>query len=88
MGLTGAITKALTYWFMAGIIVTGLSVLFAWATGGLIGAFGELIVDVVLQPLFFPFDLIVGWSLNPASVVLQVVFFAGLVYFFEARNNF
>jgi hypothetical protein len=83
MSLSGAIGKGLAYWFIAGIIVAALSLLFAWATGGLIGAFGEIIIDVILQPLFFPFDLIVGWSLNPIAVILQVIFFACLLYLFE-----
>jgi hypothetical protein len=82
-----SIRKVLTYWLSAGAIVALLSVLFAWVTGGLIGAFGELLVDVALSPLFFPFDLIVGWSLNPVAVVLQLVFFIGLLYLFEIRGN-
>ena len=86
MGLPKAVTKLLTYWVLAGGIVAVLSLLYAWGTGGLIGAFGEIIVDVALEPLFFPFDLIVGWSLNPVAVVLQVVFFSCLIYLFEARK--
>jgi hypothetical protein len=81
------VEKVLTYWLSAGAIVALLSVLFAWATGGLVGAFEELVVDVALSPLFFPFDLIVGWSLNPVAVVLQLVFFIGLLYLFEIRGN-
>lgn len=87
MSLKGAVAKGLTCWFFAGIIVTILSVLFALLTGGLIGVFQEVIVDVVLQPLFFPFDLIVGWALNPVAVILQILFFIFLLYFSEKNDS-
>jgi hypothetical protein len=37
----------LTYWVLAGGIVAVLSFLYAWGTGGLIGAFEEIIVSTI-----------------------------------------
>lgn len=75
-----SLKKIIALWFIAGLIVTLLSLLWAYVTGGLFGVFSEAIIDAAFAELFFPFDLIVGWSLNPIAVFLQIVLFVIFVF--------
>ena len=77
--------KLVAYWFLAGLAVTILGIIWSVVTGGWVGGLTELIIDYALEPLFFPFDLLIGWTLNPFSVILQIVFFAVITYYSEKQ---
>ena len=57
-------------WEIAGLIVTGLFLLIALATG-FDSFFSELVIDAAFGMIPFPFDLIVTWSMNPIPVIIQ-----------------
>jgi hypothetical protein len=82
-----SLKKYVALWFIAGLIVTLLSLLWAYVTGGLVGAFSEAIIDAAFAELLFPFDLIVGWSLNPVAVVLQIIIFISFILFSVKGNS-
>jgi hypothetical protein len=79
--------RIIGFWFIAGLIVTLLSLLWAYFTGGLVSAFSEEAITAVLAELFFPFDLIVGWSLNAVAIIMQIVFFVSLTLFSFKRSG-
>ncbi len=78
--------KIVALWFASGLIVTLLSILWAYISGGLFGALSEVIIEAAFAELFFPFDLIIGWSLNPIAIILQVILFICFL-FFSFRDN-
>jgi hypothetical protein len=79
--------RIIGFWFIAGLIVTLLSLLWAYFTGGLVGAFSEATITAAFAELFFPFDLIVGWSLNVVAIIMQIVFFVSLTLFSFKRSG-
>jgi hypothetical protein len=89
--IIGEIGKYIALWFTAGFIVTLFSILFILLSGSFVEKVSELTMVAVIESLPFPIDLLAGWQINPASLVIellfQVIIFAVLVFLIEGRSR-
>lgn len=66
-------------WVTAGLIVSGIFLLVAWA-GGFSSFLTELVIDSALGCIPFPFDLIATWSMSPYPVIVQGIIVLLLIF--------
>jgi len=79
--------KFVICWYIAGLIETFLSVLWAYGTGGLAGLTVEIVTDAIFARLLFPLDFVVAWLLSPISIILQLVLAVILFACSERRSG-
>lgn len=89
--IIGELGKYIALWFIAGFVVTLFSIVFILLRGSFVETVTELTMVAVIGSLPFPIDLLAGWQINPASLVIELVFqiiiFAGLVFLIEGRKG-
>ena len=65
--IIGGLTKYVGLWFTAGFIASALTLSVIFLTGGLVGLTSELVTNAVIESLPLPFNLLVGWYIDPLS---------------------
>ena len=83
--LEDELKKLLKLWFLAGFIVTVISIFSILLISDLATQITELSLTVFIATLPFPFDLLVSYSIDPIQfvieLILQIVIFAVLYYY-------
>jgi hypothetical protein len=77
--IIGGLAKFAGIWYFAGVISSGISMLIIFLFGGLIGVTTELLINAVIGSLFFPFSLLVSFTVDPFSFVAGLILH-GLVF--------
>lgn len=77
------IGKMLGYWALSGIITTTLYYIVIWATGNLGDIISSAIINRVLDSLNPLFALIVGWTIDPLSIIVQFIIFVIILVAFS-----
>jgi len=89
--MIGGLAKYTTLWFIAGFIATVFSILVILLRGGFAETVSELMIIAVIESFPFPFNLLVGWRINPISFVIELVFqtivFVILLFLIEGRQS-
>lgn len=90
-GIMSGLAKYIALWFIAGFIATMFSILVILLRGGFAETVSELIVIAVIESFPFPFNLLVGWQINPISFVIELIFqtiiFVVLLFLIEGRQS-
>lgn len=80
--IIGGLAKLIGLWYIAGFIVTMFTVLWIWLTGGFVDKVRELVLLAVVESFPFPFNLVVGWQINPFSLIVGLFFQAVIFIIF------
>ncbi len=82
--IIGGIAKFAGVWYLAGFIVSAVSMALIFLFGGLIGVATELMMGAAIGSLPFPISFMIGYAVDPLSVVVELIFqfvlFLGLLY--------
>jgi hypothetical protein len=77
------LAKLYALWIAADFIVFGISLIIVLATGSLADLIVSLLISAALGTIPFPFNILAIWSVDPLSVVAQIVVFFVLVVIFR-----
>jgi hypothetical protein len=82
--IIGGLAKFAGVWYFAGLISSGISMLFIYLFSSWIGVTTELLINSVIGTLTFPFSLLVSYAIDPfsfvAGLIFQVLVFLGILY--------
>ena len=67
-------------WVFAGLIVSSVSLAVVWWRGSLGDILTELLISMIIESFFFPFNLLVSSYINPLSVICRFAVFIFLIF--------